>query len=86
MKINGNTIRTGNIIEHQGRLWRATKVHIVQMGNWRSFLQVELRDSEPILRGREPIEPLGSRAVGQENAIALLRSPPHPPSQLMQLR
>src|SRR6185295_1281997 len=44
MKINGNELRTGNIVEYQGRLMRAAKVHIVQMGNWRSFLQVELRD------------------------------------------
>ncbi|MGH6630566.1 MAG: hypothetical protein ACREB3_12610, partial [Burkholderiales bacterium] len=32
MKVNGNEIRQGNIIEHQGRLWRAVKVHHVQMG------------------------------------------------------
>ncbi|MEA2778948.1 MAG: elongation factor [Rhodospirillaceae bacterium] len=44
MKINGNELRSGNIIEYQGRLWRATKVNIVQMGNWRSYLQVELKD------------------------------------------
>ena len=44
MKINGNEVRTGNILEYQGRLMRATKVHIVQMGNWRSYLQVELKD------------------------------------------
>jgi elongation factor P len=44
MKISGNEIRQGNIIEHQGRLWRATKVQQVQMGNWRSYLQVELKN------------------------------------------
>ncbi|MGH6933233.1 MAG: elongation factor P [Dongiaceae bacterium] len=44
MKVNGNEIRQGNIIEHQGRLWRAVKVHHVQMGNWRSYLQIELKD------------------------------------------
>jgi elongation factor P len=44
MKINGNELRQGNVIEHQGRLWRAVKVQHVSMGNWRSFLQVELRE------------------------------------------
>ncbi|MFZ5792270.1 MAG: elongation factor P [Pseudomonadota bacterium] len=44
MKINGNEIRGGNVIEYQGRLWRVAKIQIVQMGNWRSYLQAELRD------------------------------------------
>lgn len=44
MKINGNEIRGGNVIEYQGRLWRVAKINIVQMGNWRSYLQAELRD------------------------------------------
>src|SRR6266581_3893281 len=57
MKINGNTIRNGNIIEHQGRLWRATKVHIVQMGNWRSYLQVELKDIRDGTKLNERIRP-----------------------------
>ncbi|MGY8960702.1 MAG: elongation factor P, partial [Alphaproteobacteria bacterium] len=25
MKIDGNEIRPGNVIEHQGRLWRAVR-------------------------------------------------------------
>jgi elongation factor P len=44
MKVNANEVRQGNIIEHQGKLWRAVKVHHVQMGNWRSYLQMELKD------------------------------------------
>ena len=32
MKINGNAIRPGNIIEHQGRLWRAVKTQHVKPG------------------------------------------------------
>ena len=44
MKINGNELRQGNVIEYQGRLWRAVKVTHVSMGNWRSYMQVELRD------------------------------------------
>jgi len=44
MKINGNAIRPGNIIEHQGRLWRAVKTQHVQPGKGGAFLQVELKD------------------------------------------
>src|SRR5688572_13237790 len=44
MKINGNSIRPGNIIEHQGRLWRATKTQHTQPGKGGAYLQVELKD------------------------------------------
>lgn len=44
MKINGNAIRPGNIIEHQGRLWRAVKIMHTQPGKGGAYLQVELKD------------------------------------------
>lgn len=44
MKINGNAIRPGNVIEHQGRLWRAVKIQHTQPGKGGAYLQVELRD------------------------------------------
>jgi elongation factor P len=44
MKINGNSIRPGNIIEHQGRLWRAVKTAHTQPGKGGAYLQVELKD------------------------------------------
>ncbi len=44
MKINGNAIRPGNIIEHQGRLWRAVKIQHTQPGKGGAYLQVELKD------------------------------------------
>ncbi|HWT96037.1 MAG TPA: elongation factor P [Terriglobales bacterium] len=44
MKINGNSIRPGNIIEHQGRLWRAVKTQHTQPGKGGAYLQVELKD------------------------------------------
>lgn len=44
MKINGNAIRPGNIIEHQGRLWRAIKTQHTQPGKGGAYLQVELKD------------------------------------------
>lgn len=44
MKINGNAIRPGNVIEHQGRLWRAVKIMHTQPGKGGAYLQVELKE------------------------------------------
>ncbi|OUS11720.1 elongation factor P, partial [Rhodospirillales bacterium 47_12_T64] len=44
MKINGNAIRPGNIIEYKGRLMRAMKTQHTQPGKGGAYLQVELRD------------------------------------------
>ncbi len=44
MKINGNAVRPGYIIEHQGRLWRAIKTQHTQPGKGGAYLQVELKD------------------------------------------
>lgn len=44
MKIDGNAIRPGNVIEHQNRLWRAVKIQHVKPGKGGAFLQVELKD------------------------------------------
>ncbi|MBC8339314.1 MAG: elongation factor P [Rhodospirillales bacterium] len=44
MKINGNAIRPGMVIEHQGSLWRAIKTNHTQPGKGGAYLQVELKD------------------------------------------
>ena len=44
MKIDGNTIRPGMVIEHQDRLWRAIKIAHTQPGKGGAYLQVELKD------------------------------------------
>ncbi len=44
MKINGNAIRIGNVIEHEGRLWRAMKATHTMPGKGGAFMQVELKD------------------------------------------
>jgi len=44
MKINGNAVRPGNVIEHKGRLWRAVKIQHTQPGKGGAYLQVELKD------------------------------------------
>ncbi len=44
MKINGNEIRPGAVIEHKGGLWAAVKVHSVKPGKGGAFNQVELKN------------------------------------------
>ena len=43
-KINGNEIRPGNVLEHEGGLWVAVKVSHVKPGKGGAFAQVELRN------------------------------------------
>ena len=43
-RINGNEIRPGNILEHDGGLWAAVKVDHVKPGKGGAFAQVELRN------------------------------------------
>ena len=44
MKINGNEIRPGNVIEPNGGLWAAVKCNAVQPGKGGAFNQVELKN------------------------------------------
>ncbi len=44
MKIDGNAIRPGNVIEHKGGLWRAVKIAHTQPGKRGAYLQVELKN------------------------------------------
>jgi elongation factor P len=50
MKITGNTIRPGNVIQHQGSLWVAVKTAHVKPGKGGAFAQVELKN---LLDGRK---------------------------------
>jgi len=43
-KINGNEIRPGYILEHEGGLWLAVKVGHVKPGKGGAFAQVELKN------------------------------------------
>lgn len=43
MKINGNAIRPGNVIEFKGELYRAVKTQHTQPGKGGAYLQVELK-------------------------------------------
>ena len=44
MKLNGNAVKPGNVIAHNGRLWTAVKVAHVKPGKGGAFAQIELRD------------------------------------------
>lgn len=43
-KINGNEIRPGNVLDHEGGLWSAVKVNHVKPGKGGAFAQVELKN------------------------------------------
>lgn len=44
MKINGNEIRTGNVIQHKNSLWVAVKTQAVKPGKGPAYAQVELKN------------------------------------------
>ena len=44
MKINGNEIRPGNVIQHQDGLWVAVKIGAVKPGKGPAYAQVELKN------------------------------------------
>jgi elongation factor P len=44
MKINGNEIRPGNVIQHNNGLWIAVKIQAVKPGKGGAFAQVEFKN------------------------------------------
>lgn len=44
MKVGANTIRPGNLIEHNGKQWAVLKSQIITPGKGGAFVQVEMRD------------------------------------------
>lgn len=44
MKINAVEIRPGNIIEHEGGIWRAVRIQHTQPGKGGAYMQVELKN------------------------------------------
>jgi len=43
MKISGNAVKVGNVIEHEGKLWVAVKTQHTQPGKGGAYMQVELK-------------------------------------------
>ena len=64
MKIDGNEIRPGNVIEHQGRLWRAVKIQHVKPGKGGAFLQVELKEVRDGSKAERTLPIVGERRAG----------------------
>ena len=64
MKINGSSVRQGNIIEYDGKIWRVVKHNVVSPGKGSAFNQIEMRDartgtkSQLKLRADEQVEQL----------------------------
>lgn len=44
MKINGNQIRPGMVLDYQGRLWRVAKISHTQPGKGGAYTQAEMKD------------------------------------------
>ncbi len=44
MKINGNEVRPGNVLEHNGGLWAVVKTQAVKPGKGGAFNQVEMKN------------------------------------------
>ena len=44
MRINGNQIRPGMVLEHQGNLWRVAKIAHTQPGKGGAYTQAEMKD------------------------------------------
>lgn len=53
MKIQANTIRPGNVIEHNGKRWAVLKIQIISPGKGGAFIQVEMRDLRSGLKSNE---------------------------------
>ena len=45
MKIGGNQIKVGNILEINSKLWRVLKTQHTQPGKGGAYLQVEMKES-----------------------------------------
>ncbi len=44
MKVDGNSLRPGNIVSHKGKVWRVVKTQHVKPGKGGAFLQCELSE------------------------------------------
>lgn len=44
MKVNANTLRPGNVIDYNGKLWVVSKYDIIQPGKGAAVIQIEMRD------------------------------------------
>ncbi len=77
MKINGNAIRPGMIIEHKGGLWRAVKIQQSQPGKGGAYLQAELknlRDGSKLIESFRSAEKVERTRLDQKNFQYLFKA------------
>ena len=76
MKLNGNSIKPGNVIEHKSRLWVAVKTSHVKPGKGGAFAQIELRDIRDGTKLNERFRATESveRVILEESACTYLYS------------
>ena len=74
MKIDGNQIKVGNILELNSKLWRVTKTQHTQPGKGGAYIQVEMKElidgtkTNERFRSSESVE----KAVLEENECQFL--------------
>ena len=44
MKVNANSIRVGNVLEHHQKLWVVLKTNVIKPGKGGAFIQVEMKE------------------------------------------
>lgn len=70
MKINANTLKAGNIINHLGKLWRVVKTEHVKPGKGGAFAQVEIKS---LMEGTKKNERF--RSAEQVDKVSLEEQP-----------
>ena len=80
MPMQATQLRVGNIIEHEGHLWRVMKVVHVTPGNWRGLLQTKLRNihSGTQTEHRFPSEDQVERVTFEQHEVEYLTRAPRP--------
>mgnify|MGYP003331642498 CR=1 FL=1 len=59
MKIDGNQIKVGNILEINSKLWRVIKTQHTQPGKGGAYLQVELKELKILMLTGSPVTQSG---------------------------
>jgi elongation factor P len=74
LKVNGNTIKPGNVIEHKNGLWIAVKTSHVKPGKGGAFAQIELRNLKDGTKLNERFRSSANieRVILEENSYVFL--------------
>ena len=69
MKIDGNQIKVGNILEIQSRLYRVLKTQHTQPGKGGAYIQVEIKD----IKNGYVINSRHTRLISDASALDLIQ-------------